>query len=94
MAAEDVGRPLHSDGEVAVLLLYLVVGHGGGAVIGHGSGHDQNVHLVEAAGHGLVHLLGCRDGDILGEPHRLQGRRAVDEGDFGTPRIAAARATA
>ena len=42
------GGALHGDGEVAVLFLDLIVGHGGGAVIGHGSGHHEDVHVRQS----------------------------------------------
>ena len=65
-------RALHRDGHVAVLFFDLVVCHGSGAVVGHGSGHDEHIGGVKAAGDGLVHLLGSGHGHIGGELDRLQ----------------------
>ena len=58
----------------------LVVGHGGGAVVRHGSGHDEHIGGVKAAGHRLVHLPGTCHRHIGGELDRRQRGLPVDQG--------------
>ena len=68
--AQNVGGALHRDGEVAVLFLDLVACHRHGAVVGHGGSHHQHIHLLKAAGHGIVHILRRGNGNIGGEADR------------------------
>ena len=83
--AQNVRRALHRDGQVAVLFLDLVAGHGHRAVVRHGGGHDQHIGGVKAAGDGFVQILCGGHRNIRGEFDRRQSGLAVDEGHVRAP---------
>ena len=75
--AQNVRRALHRDGQVAVLFLDLVAGHGHRAVVRHGGGHDQHIGGVKAVGDGFVQILCGGHRNIRGEFDRRQSGLAV-----------------
>ena len=83
--AEDVLRPGEGDGELPVGLLHLVLGNGGGAVIRHGGGLDEDVRPRQGSLDGLQHVLGGGHGPER-DPHGgLEGGGAGDQGHLRAP---------
>ena len=82
---QNVSGALEGDGQVAVLLLYLIVAVPNGGVISHGGGLEDHVRVGTVSGHRLEHVLGGDHRYHVHEGRRSDGGRAGDQGDLSSP---------
>ena len=83
-AARDLGKNVLSGRELErerTGALELLLGNGDGAIVGDGSGLDDERGLVHAFEDGRAHLLGGDDLDDFAMRGRMQRRRPADEDD-------------
>ena len=64
---QNVLGALQLDGQLAVLLFHLGVGHGGGGVVADGGSFDDDVHVRGTGSDGLKHILGICHGNHIDE---------------------------
>ena len=84
-ACDDVGGSFQIDGEFGRgLLLHLVAAGRGGAVVGHGGGHNERICRARSVLDGLPHLLRCFDRHDANARRIVQGCRRFDEDDVGS----------
>ena len=82
---EDVLRPGERDTQLPVGLFHLVLRDGGGAVVRHGGGLDEDIRLRKGILHGLQHILGGDHGPDGNAHGGLQGGGAGDQGHLRAP---------
>ena len=82
---QNVSGALEGDGQVAVLLLYLVVAVPDGSVVSHGGGLEDHVCMFTVSGHRLEHVLGGDHRYHVHKGRRSDGGRSGDQGDLGAP---------
>ena len=74
-----IGRALELDGQIAIFLLHLVVGHRFRTIIGNSSGGDNRVALGVTGAHGIEKVLRAHDVHELDAFWRLKRNGTAHE---------------
>jgi hypothetical protein len=82
--AKDILSALQTDGKIVVMLLDLLLGIDGWAVVGYGTTHDYDIAVSAAISDGIKHILGTLNIHFLNACERLDAYRTGYESDIST----------